>query len=82
MVIYRQELAGGTELQINKVRQFVNEMYVNFLHLVFKVKEMLIRKHLIFYIIGSNVTHEHLYPLGSYAVCAGKYLTSNLTFAK
>ena len=48
MVLYRQELAAGTQLQINKVRKLVNEMYVNFIHRGFKVKQMLIRNKIYF----------------------------------
>ena len=43
---------------------------------------MLIRKNHVCDIIGGNVIHVHLYPLGSYAMCTGKYLTSNLIFTK
>jgi len=30
----------GTELQIDKVRQLINEMYVHFIHCVLKVKHL------------------------------------------
>jgi len=82
MVLYRQELVEGTELQIDKVRKLINEMYDNFIHWVLKVKHLLICNNYVFAIIGGNVFHEHLYRLGSYAVCTGKYLTRNMTFAK
>jgi len=42
MVLHRQELVEGTELQIDKVRQLINEMCVNFIHRGIKVKVMLI----------------------------------------
>ena len=73
MALYRQELAAGTKLQINKVRKLVNEMYVNFITRGLRVKQILICNNYVFAIIGGNVIHEHLYPLGSYAVCTGKY---------
>jgi hypothetical protein len=60
MVLYRQVLAEGTKLQINKVQQLINEMYVNYIHRGFKVKQMLIRNNYIFAIIGENIIHEHL----------------------
>jgi hypothetical protein len=82
MVLYRQELAESTKLQINKVRQLINEMCVNFIHRGIKAKKMLIRNNYVFAIIEGNVIYAHLYPLGSYAVYTGKYFTSNLTYAK
>jgi hypothetical protein len=73
MVLYRQELAESTKLQINKVRQLINEMCVNFIHRGIKAKKMLIRNNYVFALIGGNVILEHFYALGSYAVCIGKY---------
>ena len=45
IVLYRQEFAESTKLQIYKVRQLINEIYVDFIHRGFKIKRMLIRNN-------------------------------------
>ena len=39
MVLYREELVEGTELQIDKVQQLINEMNVNFIYRGSKIKK-------------------------------------------